>query len=85
MINYAICTYSQIEELSQDDKDWLIAQCCQTSWNTVTHSSTAPDEIILKWDAEQSCPLDALEIIHNDYTHAQILSEIQDPHWTPSE
>ena len=63
---------------NSDVTDEMISSAIQTSRNTLRHTTTGTDKVILKWDGDTPAVFDGM----TTYTHAEILTELDKSAWT---
>jgi hypothetical protein len=57
----------------------MISVCQQDSFDTLRHTTEGEDLVILKWPLGTQTP--AILSGYDQFTHAEILAEIQKPEW----
>ena len=71
---YVIVPFSEVTQQ-------MINDCHQSSFDTLRHSISGVDRVILKWCGDTPSSLSG----YVQYTHSQILAEINGPDWTDIE
>ena len=61
--------------------DEMISSSIQTSRDTLRHTVTGTDKVILKWDGDTPSCFDGMAT----YTHSEILAELSKLEWTNRE
>lgn len=83
-MNYAIATWADKESLTQEKQDELIGNIIEDSWDTCRRTISGVDKFVGKWEGE-ACPFEAVGLARTDYSHEQILTEMEKPEWTLAE
>ena len=65
---------------NSDVTDDMITSAIQTSRDTLRHTTTGTDKVILKWDGDTPAVFDGMPT----YTHAQILTILSGSDWSES-
>jgi len=79
---YAVATYSDIDNLSAEDKTAFFNAVIETSQETL-RLSLDESKTIVKWPNTEDNPCTTYGISHTTYTYAQILDVLQGPDWNP--
>ena len=66
---------------NSDVTDEMISSAIQTSRDTLRHTVTGTDKVILKWDGDTPSCFDGMAT----YTHSEILAELSKLEWTNRE
>ena len=74
---YAIVDIAELNNINYSEVD-------QTSADTV-RTNVAEDKFILKWDGSTPASVAAIDPAPEEFTHVEILIEIEKPDWSPSE
>ena len=61
--------------------DEMISSAIQTSRDTLRHTVTGTDKVILKWDGDTPSCFDGM----TTYNHSEILTELAKSSWTNEE
>lgn len=75
-MKYVIINFSDVTQA-------IIDSCQQTSIETLRHSLTEPDRVILKYTSTDPDWVTALELTPK--THSEILEILEGTDWTPEE
>ena len=80
---YAIVAQSDIDALSQADRDFVMANVAQDSWDS-TRKSLDETQLVLKWLGTASAPDNPLAVkgvTHTTYIHTEIKAEMELAAW----
>jgi len=76
---YAICAKSDIDALTENEKEYILNLVHESDFNTCRISDEG--DIILKWNVGSVNPLEVVMIDHSTYTHNEIIQELKNEKW----